>query len=420
MPALPETYQRGKLADEEDLQGYFMRRMSKYVQSKGREVMGWDELTQSQIPDDAIIFGWRGMGEAALKAARQGHRFVMTPARVMYLIRYQGPQWFEPYTYFGNNTLKDIYSYEPVGPTWSDGIKSLLMGVQGSMWTEFCNRTSDVEYMLFPRLAAVAEVGWTIPGKKDWSRFLKALDHFTERLAVKGVNFAQSMYNIQHSVTVRNGKLQVTLDCIRPDVEIAYTLDGGEPTVNSPRYVKPLIVKQSTLLKCATFYNGRRMGKTLTLPVCLNKATACTVYTDSPAKDVLVNGVRGSSRSSDFEWASWENNDTICITLDLGKKTRMQKLIMGFNNSYGMGIHKPRRMEVWVSPDDRQYRKIKEQSFTETEIFRQGMFTEDVQFDLKDESRYVRIVAYGAGMNPPTHVRPEQTTKVCIDEIIIE
>ena len=63
------------------------------------------------------------------------------------------------------------------------------MGVQGSMWTEFCNRTSDVEYMLFPRLAAVAEVGWTIPGKKDWSRFLKALDHFTERLAVKGVKF---------------------------------------------------------------------------------------------------------------------------------------------------------------------------------------------------------------------------------------
>lgn len=73
--------------------------------------------------------------------------------------------------------MKDIYSYEPVGPTWNDGIKSLLMGVQGSMWTEFCNRTSDVEYMLFPRLAAVAEVGWTIPGKKDWSRFLKALDH---------------------------------------------------------------------------------------------------------------------------------------------------------------------------------------------------------------------------------------------------
>lgn len=104
-------------------------------------------------------------------------------------------------------------------------------------------------------------MGWTIPGKKDWSRFLKALDHFTERLAVKGVNFAQSMYNIQHSVTVRNGKLQVTLDCIRPDVEIAYTLDGGEPTVNSPRYVKPLIVKQSTLLKCATFTMESAWGK---------------------------------------------------------------------------------------------------------------------------------------------------------------
>ena len=93
------------------------------------------------------------------------------------------------------------------------------------------------------------------------------------------------------------------------------------------------------------------MGKTLTLPVCLNKATACTVYTDSPAKDVLVNGVRGAVAVLTLNGRHGKNNDTICIILDLGKKTRMQKLIMGFNNSYGMGIHKPRRMEVWVSPD---------------------------------------------------------------------
>ena len=116
-----------------------MARMSNYVKSKGREVMGWDELTNTKIPDGAVIFGWQGYGQAALKAARQGHRFVMTPARVLYLIRYQGPQWFEPVTYFGNNTLKDIYDYEPVERSWTTKMRSLLMGIQGSMWTEFCN-----------------------------------------------------------------------------------------------------------------------------------------------------------------------------------------------------------------------------------------------------------------------------------------
>lgn len=128
------------LAHEEDLQGYFMKRIGEYVRSKGKEVMGWDELTNSFIPEDAVIFGWQGMGNAALKAADRGHRFVMTPARVMYLIRYQGPQWFEPLTYFGNNTLKDVYQYEPVQKNWKPEYASLLMGVQASLWTEFCNR----------------------------------------------------------------------------------------------------------------------------------------------------------------------------------------------------------------------------------------------------------------------------------------
>ena len=81
----------------EELQSYFMTRMSNYVRSKGKEVMGWDELTNSTLPEGAIIYGWQGFGKAALKAAAQGHRFIMTPARSLYFIRYQGPQWFEPY-----------------------------------------------------------------------------------------------------------------------------------------------------------------------------------------------------------------------------------------------------------------------------------------------------------------------------------
>jgi hexosaminidase len=167
-----------KLPNEEELQSYFMKRMSRYVQSKGKEVMGWDELTNSEIPEDAIIYGWRGEGDAALIAARKGHRFVMTPAKILYLIRYQGPQWFEPLTYFGNNTLKDVYDYEPVQADWEEGVDTLLMGIQGSLWTEFCQTPEDVEYLLFPRLAAVAERSWSPKSSSNWEAFLPALDNY--------------------------------------------------------------------------------------------------------------------------------------------------------------------------------------------------------------------------------------------------
>ena len=209
-PLCQARMKKEKIANEEDLQGYFMNRMSEYVRSKGREVIGWDELTNSSfLPDDAIILGWQGYGQAALKAAEKGHRFIMTPARIMYLIRYQGPQWFEPLTYFGNNTLKDVYDYEPVQKDWKPEYADLLMGVQACMWTEFCNKPEDVDYLVFPRLAALAEVAWTQPEKKDWTSFLEGMDSFNEHLAAKGIVYARSMYNIQHTVRPEDGALKV-------------------------------------------------------------------------------------------------------------------------------------------------------------------------------------------------------------------
>ena len=92
-PLCQKRMKKQRLANEEDLQGYFMKRISDYLRKKGREVIGWDELTNSSfLPEESIILGWQGMGTAALKAAEKGHRFIMTPARVLYLIRYQGPQ----------------------------------------------------------------------------------------------------------------------------------------------------------------------------------------------------------------------------------------------------------------------------------------------------------------------------------------
>lgn len=420
-PLCQERMQKEGLADEEALQGYFMARMSKYVQEKGREVIGWDELTNTDIPEDAIILGWRGMGQAAWKAAEQGHRFIMSPARVMYLIRYQGPQWFEPLTYFGNNIMKDLYDYEPVQKEWTPEVSSLLMGVQACMWTEFCNKPQEVDYLIFPRLAALAEVAWTQSERKDWKKYLVAMDKYNEHLTEKGIVFARSMYNIQHTVTPVNGQLQVALECERPDVDIRYTLDGSEPDAQSPLYKNKLMAAKSLTVKCATFRDGQQMGKTLTLPLVWNKATAKPLLGNRPGEKILVNGVRGSLRQSDFEWCSWENSDSVAFTVDLKKKESLRSLSLGCITNYGMAAHKPASIEVWLSNDNKEYHRVADKHFTAKEIFREGTFKDDVMFDLKNETaRYVRVIAKGAGACPITHVRPGQEARIYFDEVMIE
>lgn len=409
------------LAHEEELQGYFMNRVGGYVRNKGKEVMGWDELTNSELPEGAIIYGWRGFGQAATKAAAQGHRFIMTPARVTYLIRYQGPQWFEPLTYFGNITLKDVYDYEPVQKDWKPEYASLLMGIQASMWTEFCDKPEDVEYQVFPRLAALAEVAWTQPEHKNWPSFLKALDGYTAHLEKKKVTVAQSMYNIQHTVLPQDGKLQVKLECIRPDVEIRYTTDGSAPTPFSTLYKQVLTVNHTQTIQVATFANGRQMGKTLTLPIYWNKATAKSLLGNKQNENVLTNGLRGSLKQSDFEWCSWEKNDSIDFTIDLLQSEKLDTLILGCITNYAMGAHKPRLIHISVSEDNKEFVPVGELHFTPEEIFKERTSIDDLVVDMKGiRARYVRVLAQGAGYCPADHVRPGQVAKVFFDEIIIQ
>ncbi len=356
-----------------------------------------------------------------MKAAELGHRFIMTPARIMYLIRYQGPQWFEPVTYFGNNTLKDVYDYEPIQKDWTRQTASLLMGVQACMWTEFCNTPADVDYLLFPRLSALAEVAWAKPERKNWKSYLKALDHFNEHLTAKGIVYARSMYNIQHTVTPKDDRLQVQLDCIRPDVEVRYTMDGSLPTAQSALYTRPLILTGTKTIKAATFSAGKQMGQTLELPVVWNPATAKVIKsTGADNIGLLVNGVRGSLKYTDSEWCSWMKNDTVSFTLDLKKPETVNRLILGSITNYGMAAHKPAKIEVLISADNKDYRKVGEQTYTKTEIFREGIFREDIPFEIGEKARYVRVVAYGAGDCPFTHVRPGQAARIYFDEVIVE
>lgn len=405
------------LADEEALQGYFMGRMSDYVRSKGKEVMGWDELTNSKLPEDAIIFGLQGFGNAALKAAEQGHRFVMTPARVAYLIRYQGPQWFEPLTYFGNNTLKGLFDYEPVQEGWKPEYEKLLMGVQASMWTEFCNKPEDVFYLVFPRLAALAEIAWVPKNQKDWNVFLKGLDNYTAHLEQKDVVYARSMFNIQHRIIPNdNGALTLTLECERPDVDIHYTLDGTEPTATSPRYTQALTLKENVTVKAATFAGNEQQGKTLILPVEWNKATAKPLVNAASGMEVLVNGLRGSLKQTDFEWYT----GAMSVTVDLQQPEDIRSCTAGCITNYGMAVHKPKSMTVELSDDNLHFKEAGKLTFIDDEIFREGNFIEDLRIDVDHaRARYIRFTFEAPSNCPADHVRPGQPSRVYLDELII-
>ena len=421
-PLCQKRMKKQHLTNEEDLQGYFMKRISDYLRKKGREVIGWDELTNSSfLPEESIILGWQGMGTAALKAAEKGHRFIMTPARIMYLIRYQGPQWFEPVTYFGNNTLKDVFDYEPVQKDWKPEYESLLMGIQACMWTEFCNKPEDVDYLLFPRLAALAEVAWTPTGTKDWSGFLKRMDIYNAHLAEKGIVYARSMYNIQQTVTPVNGHLEVNLECLRPDVEIRYTLNGSNPAMSSHRYDGPIRVTKTQIVKAATFMDGKQMGEILDLQLTWNKATAKPLLGNKKNEMLLVNGLRGSLKYTDFEWCNWSRNDSISFTIDLLGKEKLNKFAIGCITNYGMGVHKPKMIRVEVSDDNRTYCAIGELNFSLEEIYKEGTFRNDYSLDMGGVSaRYVRVTAKGAGICPKDHVRPDQEARIYFDEVMIE
>lgn len=404
----------------EELQSYFMTHMCNYVRSKGREVMGWDELTNSTLPEGAIIYGWQGLGKAALKAAEQGHRFVMTPARVLYLIRYQGPQWFEPFTYFGNNTLKDVYLYEPVQSDWKPAYESLLMGVQASMWTEFCNSPADVEYLLFPRLLALADVAWTQKGTKDWPGFLARLDWVLPHLEALGMTCARSMYNIDHRVTPEKKRLRIELSCIRPDVEIRYTCDGTEPVATSPLYEKSFTVDASTCVRAATFAHGVQMGKTLTLDMPWNLATGKRVTASNENVYVLTNGVRGSLRHTDSEWVGWYDQDASFV-IDLGKKTPVSEVSLGCITNSGMAVHKPAVIRLSVSNDKKNYRQVGEIRYTREEIFENRMAIEDARFDnLGVKVRYLKFEVVNPGLCPAGDVREGQKIWMYFDEVMVQ
>jgi hexosaminidase len=248
------------LKDEYELQSYFVTRMEKYINSKGRQIIGWDEILQGGLAPNAKVMSWLGE-EGGIKAAQQHHEVVMSPHQKYYLDYWQADPYSEPLAMSGPTTLRTMYDYEPVPEVLTPEEGKYIIGVEGCVWTEYMPVPERVEYMAWPRMCAIAETGWT-RNEKDWDGFTRRLEKHFGRLDGMDVAYCGAFYNpmiVFHKDTPHNMVVTMTVDA--PGAEIHYTLDGSVPTADSPKYEIPFSINRSQTVTAAAYRNGRQIGE---------------------------------------------------------------------------------------------------------------------------------------------------------------
>ncbi len=181
------------LKDEHGLQSWFITRMEKYLNARGRQIIGWDEILEGGLAPGATVMSWRGVN-GGIEAARMGHDAIMTPTGFAYLDYYQSEPVGEPLAIGGYVPLEKVYSFEPLPAELTPDEQKHILGFQGNVWTEYIPTLSHLEYMAFPRAFAIAETGWTPALKKDFEEFLTRLEVQKERYDLMKINYFKGNY----------------------------------------------------------------------------------------------------------------------------------------------------------------------------------------------------------------------------------
>jgi len=183
------------LKDEHELQSYFIKRIEKFLTSKGKKLIGWDEILEGGLPPEATVMSWRGTA-GGIKAAEQGHNVIMSPTSHCYFDYYQGQKENEPIAIGGYLPLEKVYSFDPTPKKLSEEKKKHILGGQANLWTEYVKTPKKAEYMLFPRMDAIAEVLWTKKENKNWKNFKIRLKKQLRKYEFLKINYSKSNYNL--------------------------------------------------------------------------------------------------------------------------------------------------------------------------------------------------------------------------------
>ena len=417
-----------KLKDVRELQSYFIRRIEAFLDSKGRKLIGWDEILEGGLAPRATVMSWRGM-RGGIEAARQGHDVVMTPTSHCYFDYYQGLRKLEPPAIGGWVPLSTVYAFEPVPEELTPEESVHILGAQANMWTEYIATPDHCEYMLFPRLTALSEVVWTPAEQKNWNNFASRVLRHMKRWDNMGINYAKSALNVTFKAGLDSisGNISAVLKTEIPLPEIRYTTDGTEPTQQSALYGKPILITRNMMIKANSFMDGVPAGKIDEQSFTVHLATGSRIETTNPYSQRysaggdygLTNGIRGSLDHLDGHWQGYEGVD-FDARLMLDSVRNVSKISVGFLNKTDSWIFLPLSIGIEISEDGQQ--------FTETKITRSisdlnnpKTFVRDFQvlFDAKP-ARYIRIKARNTGTVPDWHAGAGGKAWLFVDEIIVE
>ncbi len=429
-PDCQKRIEENGLENEHELQSYFIQRIERFLNSKGRYIIGWDEILEGGLAPQATVMSWRGT-KGGIEAARHGHDVIMTPTSHCYFDYYQGDPDFEPKAIGGYTPLKKVYSFNPVPDVLSAEEAKHILGAQGNVWTEYILGQGQVEYMAIPRMAALAEVTWTSQKQREWSDFLNRMECQFKRYKKLNINYAESALNaypVSEGDTANNSLIiNFETELIRP--EIRYTLDGSNPDMLSPKYTAPFQLDKTTLVKSGIYKNGVLRGdfierlfhvhKAVARPIILKNEYDKEFSRSETDKRHLIDGVKGTVNFRNGLWTAFETDDAQII-IDLGSVMPVHRISTGYLVSTGSRIFLPVSVEYQVSENQDIYTTIAKKDY--------GIPKHHIRTDIKDftvevdatKARYIKIIARNIKTCPSWHFSSGNPALLFMDEVIVE
>lgn len=411
---------------EQKLQTAFMAHAVEFLSRNGRKAIGWDEILEGGLPQDAAVMSWRGTSGAA-EAARQGHDAVLTPDEFCYFNYYQSLDTDkEPLAIGGYVPLKKVYSFEPVAEGLTPEQARHILGAQSNIWTEYIPEFWGIEYMEMPRLAALAEVQWCDPGKKDLQRFIPSLIRLMKHYDLAGYHYGHHLYNPEISMTPTPGEKGMTVTVTTlADAPVHYTLDGSEPTSDSPLYTGPFKISSTVTVKAAAFPGGvrsrisedsLRVHKAFMRPVSFTAAP--NVYGAPEGVNLAVNGRRGTLAFASGQWLGFYKRPVEAV-IDLEESAEVSKVGVGILVDAPNWIFNAREIEIEGSLDGHSYFPLASRKYPEVDADIKESRMLEFTFPTQ-EARYLRLKVTPEKSIPQWHGARGEEAHVFIDEIIVE
>ena len=345
------------LKDEHGLQSYFIARMEKYINTKGKQIIGWDEILEGGLAPNATVMSWRGTS-GAVEAAKEGHDVILTPGSHCYFDHYQSDNENEPLAIGGFLPLEKVYHFNPIPKELSDQEATYVLGAQGNVWTEYMQTEKQVEYMAFPRAVALSEVVWSSPENKNYIDFINRLEQYQKRLDQLDVNYANHMYSVKGELKNTEGNLTYQLNTTSSSYPIYYSTNETAP---SKLYVNPIPVDSSIIIKAVILdSNATALGAVFQQKVNLHKGVGAKILIDKKphptynagGKNALINGISGNNkRYGDKEWLGFSGED-IEITIEFENPTNINTIATRFFNANGQWIYAPKEINLQLKLED--------------------------------------------------------------------